>query len=53
LSPAGLDQTGAFEFLNSVRDGRPLDSQHFGKEALRDLKRVIVTTVAHHEQPTC
>ena len=52
LSSTALNQTGAFKFMYSVRDGRPLDPQHFGKQALSDLQRVIVTAVSHHEQPT-
>ena len=52
LSSTGLNQAGSFKLMDSVRDGGPLDAQHFGKKALSDLQRVIVTTVAHHEQPT-
>ena len=52
LPPAAFDQTGTFELPGGIRDGWPLDAQHFGEQALRDRKRVTVTAVTHHEQPT-
>jgi hypothetical protein len=52
LSSTALNQTGSFKLMDSVRDGRPLDAQHFGKQALSDLQRIIVAAVAHHEKPT-
>src|SRR5450631_3875556 len=41
-----------FQLLGSIRDGWPLDTQHFGEQVLGDLQCVIVTAVTHHEQPT-
>ena len=32
LPPAALNQTGAFKLAGSIRDGRPLDTQHFGEQ---------------------
>src|SRR5580693_3243286 len=52
LPSAALNQTCALQLLGSIRDGRPLDTQHFGKQALSDLQCVLVTAVTHHEQPT-
>jgi hypothetical protein len=52
LPPALFDQTGTFEFPEGIRDGRPLDTQHFGEQALSDKERVTVTAVTHHQQPT-
>src|ERR1700730_9950647 len=51
LPPAARDQTGAFQLPGGIRDGWPLDAQHFGEQGLSDLQCVIVTAVAHHEQP--
>ena len=53
LRSAAINQTGAFQLVGSVGDGRPLDPQHFGNQVLSDLQYVIVTAVTHHEQPTC
>jgi hypothetical protein len=53
LPSAAFNQTGSFELPDSIRDGRPLDTQHFGEQALSDKERVTVTAVTHHEQPTC
>ena len=53
LSSAARNQTGAFQLMGSVRDGWPLDPQHFGEEVLSDLQCVIVAAVTHHEQPSC
>ena len=53
LPAAAFNQTGTFELPGSIRDGRPLDAQHFGEQVLSDRKNVVVTAVAHHEQPTC
>jgi hypothetical protein len=52
LPSAARDQTSAFQLPGSVRDGWPLDTQHFREQALSDWQRVIVTAVTHHEQPT-
>jgi hypothetical protein len=52
LPSAARDQTGAFQFPGGIRDGWPLDAQHFREQILRDLQRVVVTAVTHHEQPT-
>jgi hypothetical protein len=52
LPSAVRNQTGAFQFPSSIRDGRPLNPQHFGEQVLSDLQCVIVTAVTHHEQPT-
>jgi hypothetical protein len=53
LPTAVFNQTGTFELPDGIRDGWPLDPQHFSEQALSDRKRVIVTAVTHHEQPTC
>ena len=45
LPTATLNQIGAFQLLGGIRDGRPLDTQHFGEQALRDLQCVIVTAI--------
>jgi hypothetical protein len=52
LPSAARNQTRAFQFLGSIGDAWPLDTQHFGEQALSDLQRVIVAAIAHHEQPT-
>jgi hypothetical protein len=52
LPPAARNQTGTFQLPGSIRDGWPLDTQHFGEQVLSDLQCVIVTAVTHHEQPT-
>jgi hypothetical protein len=52
LPSAAFNQTGTLEFPSSIRDGWPLDTQHFGEQALSDGERVTVTAVTHHEQPT-
>ena len=36
LPAAALDQTCAFQPMDSIRDGRPLNTQHFGEQALGD-----------------
>jgi len=51
LLPAMRNQTGAFELSHSIRNSGPLDTQHFGEQALSDRERVTVTAVTHHEQP--
>ena len=51
LLSAARNQTGTFQLPGSIRDGWPLDTQHFGEQALSDLQYVIVTAVTHHEQP--
>ena len=52
LPTAALDQTGTFEFPDGIRDARPLDTQHFGEQALGDGEHVTVSAVTHHQQPT-
>jgi hypothetical protein len=52
LPAPALDQTCAFQFSGRIRDGRPLNTQHFGEKTLSDRQRVPVTAVTHHEQPT-
>src|SRR6202048_4660847 len=52
LPPAARNQTGAFQLSGGIRDGWPLDTQHFGEQVLSDLQCVIVTAVTHHKQPT-
>jgi hypothetical protein len=52
LPSAARNQTGTFQLPGSIRDGWPLDTQHFGEQVLRDLQCVIVAAVTHHEQPT-
>jgi transglutaminase-like putative cysteine protease len=49
LPSAGRNQAGAFELPHSIRDGRPLDTQHFGEQVLSDRERVTVTAVPHHD----
>jgi hypothetical protein len=39
LPSAAFDQTCTFELSGGIRDGRPLDTQHFGKQALSDKER--------------
>src|ERR1700682_4736201 len=52
LLSTARNQTGTFQLPGSIRDGWPLDAQHFGEQALRDPQCVIVTAVTHHQQPT-
>ena len=52
LPSAAFNQTGTFKLPGSIRDGRPFDAEHFGKQALSDRERVTVIAVTHHEQPT-
>jgi hypothetical protein len=52
LPSAPRNQTGTFQLPGSIRDGRPLDTQHFGDQVLRDRQCIIVTAVTHHQQPT-
>src|SRR5271170_6022649 len=49
---AACNQTGTFQLPGSIRDGWPLDTQHFGEEVVSDQQCVIVAAVAHHEEPT-
>jgi hypothetical protein len=51
LPAAVLNQTGTLELPDSIRDSWPLDTQHFGEQALSDKERVTVAAVTHHEQP--
>ena len=52
LSSAAFNQTSTFQLLGGIRNGWPLDTQHFGEQALSDRERVTVAAVTHHEQPT-
>src|SRR5271170_2840533 len=52
LPSAALDQSCNFQLLGGIRDGWPLDAQHFAEQALSDPQRVIVAAIAHHQQPT-
>ena len=52
LPAAALNQTCTFQLSGGIRDGRPLNTQHFGEKVLGDRQRVPVTAVTHHEQPT-
>src|ERR1019366_884206 len=52
LPPAARNQTGTFQLPGSIRDGGPLNTQHFGEQILSDPQCVVVTAVTHHEQPT-
>ena len=49
LPSAARNQTGTFQLPGGIRDGRPLDTQHFGEQVLSDLQCVMVTAVTHHE----
>ena len=51
LPSAARNQAGTFQLPGSIRDGWPLDPQHFGEQALSDRQCLIVTAVTHHEQP--
>jgi hypothetical protein len=53
LPSAAFNRTGTFEFPGSIRDGRPLHTQHFREQVVGDGERVTVTAVTHHEQATC
>jgi hypothetical protein len=52
LPAAALNQARTFQLSGSIRDGWPLNTQHFGEKVLGDQQRVLVTAVTHHEQPT-
>jgi hypothetical protein len=43
LPKAALNQTCALELTGSIRDGRPLNTQHFGDRVLGDRQSVFVT----------
>jgi hypothetical protein len=45
LLAAALNQTCAFQLPGSIRDGWPLNTQHFGEKALGDRQCVLVTAV--------
>ena len=51
LPAAALNRTCAFQLAGSIRDGWPLNTQHFGEKALGNRQYVAVTAVTHHEQP--
>ena len=48
LLPAARNQTRIFQLSGRIRDAWPLDTEHFGEQALRDLQCVIVIAVTHH-----
>jgi hypothetical protein len=52
LPPAALDQTCLFQLPSRIRDGWPVDTQHFGEEIVGNRQRDVVTAVTHHEEPT-
>jgi hypothetical protein len=52
LLMAALNQTCAFQLSGGIRDGWPLNTQHFGEKVLGDRQCVLLTAVTHHEQPT-
>jgi hypothetical protein len=47
------NQPDALKLPDGIGDGRPLDTQHFGEQALSNKESVTVIAIAHHEQPTC
>ena len=51
LPSAAFNPTSTFKLAGSIRDGWPLDTQHFGEEVLSDREHVTVVAVTHHEQP--
>ena len=52
LPPAALNQSSTLQLSGGIRDGWPLDTQHFGEQVLSDRQYVIIVAVTHHEQPT-
>ena len=48
LPPAACNQTGTFKLPDSIGDAWPLDTQHFGEQALGDKEHVTVAAVPHH-----
>ena len=52
LPAAPLNQTCAFQLSGGIRDGWPLNTQHFGEKVLGDRQFVPVTAIPHREQPT-
>src|SRR5580658_8342346 len=52
LPAPARDQTGTFQLSDSIGDAWPLDTQHFGEQALTDPQYVVVGAVTHHQQPT-
>jgi len=51
LPCAARNQTGPFQLPGRIRDGWPLDPQHFGEQAVSDRQCLTITAVTHHEQP--
>src|SRR5258706_4442924 len=51
LPAAALNQTCAFQLSDSIGDGWPLNTEHYGEKILGHRQYVLVTTVANHEQP--
>jgi hypothetical protein len=51
LPSAAFNQTSTFKLAGSIRDGWPLDTQHFGEQVLSDREHVTVIAVTHHKQP--
>src|SRR6476646_4238727 len=52
LPSAEFNQISTFQLLGGVRDGWPLDAQHFGEQGLSNRQRVVISAVTHHQQPT-
>ena len=44
------DHAGLLHLPCDVRNGRSLDPQHFGEQALRNQERVLVTPIMHHKE---
>ena len=51
LLSAALNQSCTFQVSGGIRDGWPLNTQHFGEKVLRNRQCVVVAAIAHHEQP--
>jgi hypothetical protein len=51
LPSAASNQTSTFKLAGSIRDGWPLDTQHFCEQVLSDREHVTVIAVTHHQQP--
>ena len=52
LPSAAFNQTSTFQLLGGVRDGWSMDTQHFGQQVMSDRQCVVISAVAHHQQPT-
>src|SRR5215831_15309543 len=49
---AYLDQPGTVKCLHRIGHRWPVHTQHFREQVLRDRQRVLIVTVAHHQQPS-